>query len=62
MHIIGHCYGCLTLLDQLVQYVSRAGQYDSIILKLRYANRPILIPKLFSLYNFIVIDIIVIIL
>ena len=34
----------------------RAGQYDSIIVIPRYVNSPILIPKLFVLYDFIVIN------
>ena len=38
----------------------RAGWYDGIIVIPQYVNRPILIPKLFLLYNFIVIDIIAI--
>ena len=40
---------------------SRAGRYDGIIVIKRYANSPILIPKLFVLYDFMVIDIIAII-
>ena len=39
---------------------SRAGRYDGIIVIPRYVNSPILILKLFVLYDFIVIDIIVI--
>ena len=34
----------------------RAGQYDSIIVIPRYVNSLILIPKLFVLYDFIVIN------
>ena len=37
----------------------RAGQYDSIIVIPRYVNSSILIPKLFMLYDFIVIDIVI---
>ena len=35
----------------------RAGRYDGIIVIPRYVNSSILIPKLFVLYDFIVIDI-----
>ena len=39
--------------------ISRAGRYDGIgiIVIPRYVNSPILIPKVFVLYDFIVIDI-----
>ena len=40
--------------------LGRAGQYDGIIVIPRYVNSPILIPKLFVQYNFIMIDIIAI--
>ena len=39
---------------------NRAGRYDGIIVIPRYVNSPILIPKPFVLYDFIMIDIIAI--
>ena len=45
---------------QLYNVFVRAGRYDSIIVIPRYVNSPILILKLFMLYDFIVIDIIAI--
>ena len=38
----------------------RAGRYDGIIVIPQYVNSPILIPKLFVIYDFIMIDIIAI--
>ena len=35
----------------------RVGRYDGIIVIPRYVNSPILIQRLFVLYDFIVIDI-----
>ena len=40
--------------------LGRAGRYDGIIVIPQYVNSPILIPKLFVQYDFIVIDIIAI--
>ena len=40
--------------------IIRAGHYDGIIVIPRYVTSLILIPKLFVLYDFIVIDIIAI--
>ena len=42
------------------QVYTRVGWYDGIIVIPRYGNSPILIPKHFVLYDFIVIDIITI--
>ena len=44
----------------LAQIPPRAGRYDGIIVIPQYVNSPMLIPKLFVLYDFIVIDIIAI--
>ena len=42
-----------------MMFVCRAGRYDGIIVIPRYVNSPILILRLFVLYDFIVIDIII---
>ena len=48
------------LICHIVAIINMAGQYDGIMVIPPYVDSPILILKLFLLYDFIVIDIIAI--